>query len=92
MPVGEPRVTTLEGPVVTEVHQEFAAWASLTTRVYHNFEHFEQQWCIGDIPVGTMRFDVVVLLYSHVFSSLVGHKDCFVPNLSLSLGLGLILT
>jgi hypothetical protein len=51
--VGKPAVTTIAGPVVTEVHQQFTEWASLTTRVYHNFEHFEQQWCIGNIPVGT---------------------------------------
>lgn len=70
VPVGEPSVTTLEGPVVTEVHQQFAAWASLTTRVYHNFEHFEQQWCIGDIPVGALRYQMC----SHV--SLVGRVVC----------------
>jgi alpha-mannosidase len=56
VPVGEPSVTTVEGPVVTEVHQQFAAWASLTTRIYHNFEHFEQQWCIGAIPIGALRY------------------------------------
>lgn len=39
-----------EGPLLTEVRQTWAPWASLTTRLWKGADWLEQEWSVGPIP------------------------------------------
>ncbi|KAK9903926.1 hypothetical protein WJX75_000663 [Coccomyxa subellipsoidea] len=56
-------VTIVEGPVLTEIRQEFYPWASLTTRIWSDTEHIESEWTAGPLPFQDQLGHEVVIRY-----------------------------
>lgn len=51
-PVGQlKRLVTVSGPLITEVHQQFANGASQIWRLHHQESFIELDWMVGPIPV-----------------------------------------
>eukprot|EP00898_Chlorokybus_atmophyticus_P006582 jgi/Chlat1/6925/Chrsp52S06594 len=52
LPVSDDKVITtiVFGPVLTEVRQEFASWATLATRIYAMHTDAELEWTVGPVP------------------------------------------
>jgi len=48
-----PIFKVLEGPMVTEVYQQFSEWASHVIRLYKDTDYIEVEWTAGPIPVNT---------------------------------------
>jgi hypothetical protein len=47
-----PTLTVTQGPLVTEVKQTYASWATHTIRLIKGSDHIEVEWTAGPIPAG----------------------------------------
>ncbi len=47
----KPNTTVVQGDLVNEVHQEFAPYVSLVSRVYKGSSDIELEWLVGPIPI-----------------------------------------
>lgn len=57
-----------------QIRQTFAAWASLTTRLYRDRKHVEVAWKVGPVPIDDhhgkeiiTRFQVSLHIYVHTY-------------------------
>ncbi|OMO99296.1 hypothetical protein COLO4_13372 [Corchorus olitorius] len=44
-------VTVIQGPLITEVHQQINPWIFQTTRLYKEKEHVEVEFIVGPVPI-----------------------------------------
>ncbi|KAK9842267.1 hypothetical protein WJX81_003590 [Elliptochloris bilobata] len=56
-------VRIVEGPLLTEVHQEFLGWATATTRIWRGADDLEVEWTAGPLPFQDGRGRELVLRY-----------------------------
>jgi alpha-mannosidase len=48
---GKPTIEVTQGPLVTEIKQTFAEWATHVVRLKNNSAHIEVEWTAGPIPI-----------------------------------------
>ncbi|BDA45668.1 Lysosomal alpha-mannosidase [Coccomyxa sp. Obi] len=62
-------IEIVEGPVLTEIRQEFRPWAKLTTRIWKGAEFLEVEWTAGPLPFKDgMGHELVIRYESNVTS------------------------
>ncbi|KAF6264318.1 hypothetical protein COO60DRAFT_1634484 [Scenedesmus sp. NREL 46B-D3] len=60
-PGGAPLNVTIEaGPLLTEVRQSWAPWASLITRLWAGADWLEQEWTVGPVPADGVGKEIIV--------------------------------
>jgi hypothetical protein len=53
-------VTIESGPLLTEIRQIWAPWASLVTRLWSDADWLEQEWSVGPIPADGVGKEIII--------------------------------
>jgi alpha-mannosidase len=69
-------VTIESGPLITEVRQSWAPWASLVTRLWAGADWLDQEWTVGPIPADGFGKEIVVRTHTDMQSGQWMQRVC----------------